>query len=380
MNIVCISGTRADYGIYRPLLLKMEKDPNITLSMIVTGMHLIHDYGYTIAEIEQDKLDIVETPSILFKGDHKAGMSQSLGMAVLYFANALERLKPDYILLLGDRGEMMAAAIAAHYQNITIVHLHGGERSGSADDAIRHCISQLAHVHLVSCEAAQRYLEQMGVDKHRICHAGSLRKTEIMALSKKKKTMQREFATHLPFELGGDHPFIVLAIHPDSKENTPFLYQVNSVLDAISYMETPSNKLNLFIIGANSDAGGERFNQTLLEYASKSPEQRVFLSSVRSELYLYILSQADVLIGNTSSGIIEAPFFQLPFVNIGQRQKNRQQGDNVIPASYDQQEIGAAINQALSMDKQTLTHNPYDVPGVPEKQMIRFLKDFSDVR
>lgn len=376
MKIVCITGTRADYGIFRPLLLQIEQDRKMQLQLIVTGMHLLHEYGHTMDEVIKDGLTIADSPRILCKGDDETAMVQSLGMATLYFSNAFDRLRPNAVLLLGDRLEMMAGALAAHYQNIPIIHLHGGEKSGSADDAIRHCISLLANVHLVSCAEARAQLMTMGILGNTIYQIGSLRKTEILALAVKKESLQKQFDQRVPFKQHDELPFVVLVMHPDSKENTPYTRQLGCLLEAMQALELQGLSMNVLTIGANSDAGGEQFNEALNRFAKSLPERRVFLPSLSSELYLYVLSLADVLIGNTSSGIIEAPFFKLPYVNIGMRQYQRAQGDNVIAAPYEAKQIQKAIRYAMKMDRATLVYNPYETKHVPEKEAVSVIKSF----
>jgi len=363
MKVVCITGTRADYGIYRPILKEMQSEPTIELKLVVTGMHLDPQYGETLTEIMREPYDIIATPAILFKGDSTLAMSQSFGMAVLYFSDLLHFHKPDFILLLGDRGEMLAAAVAAHYQNIGIVHLHGGEVSGSADDAIRHCLSKLAHLHFVSCLEAGHRLRQFGEASWRIVPIGSLRKTEIVRVRKTKQ------AVDLSKKYGLDlsRTTILFVMHPDSKEETSFEKQIEEALASLSL--SSSTHTQIIMIGPNSDAGGDIFLRKIDSFISG--EQRAFFyPTVPSDHFLYLLSQVDVLVGNSSSGIIEAPFFQLPFVHIGARQKNRTQGDNVRNVPYDRVQISRAIKQQLATPRSQFTHNPYDLKVVPERKML----------
>ncbi|MBM7703019.1 UDP-N-acetylglucosamine 2-epimerase [Metabacillus iocasae] len=365
-NILCITGTRADYGIYRPLLLEMEKSADFNLSLLVTGMHLLKEYGETITHIKRDQLHIVSTPSILMKGDDHLSMAQSLGVGILSFSHVLAAEKPDYLLVLGDRGEMLAAATVAHYLNIPIVHFHGGEVSGSADDAIRHAITKLAHLHFVSSEKSKNTLLRLGEEEWRIHVIGSLRKTEIEHIKRMDTSQKQELQKK--YNLPLNQPFLLVAFHPDSRDELSPKEQVHRLLRALEHV----NEVILFI-GANSDAGGEYFNDTINQFCRKHHQRAFFYASVPQEEYLFLLQQADALIGNSSSGLIEAPFFNLPYVLVGNRQKGRERGSNVMETPYEEKEIYAVIQNRNSVTKQQHV-NPYDVLDCPEKHVLHHLK------
>jgi GDP/UDP-N,N'-diacetylbacillosamine 2-epimerase (hydrolysing) len=367
MEIVCITGTRADYGIYRPLLMELEKDPDFQLKLIVTGMHLLEEYGSTIHEVRADGFDIMATPSILLKGDSTYAMSQSLGMGILYFADILQTTKPKAILLLGDRGEMLAAAIAAHYQDIGIIHLHGGELSGSADDAIRHSISKLAHLHFVSTLKSKKNVIRLGEEEWRIIPIGSLRKYDVQRIKKLNHVTKEEWRKK--YRLQSDKKKILLAMHPDSKERLSFTRQISEVLVALS----GRSDTDILVIGSNSDAGGEIFRKHVLHFVEEN-EHTTYYPSIPSDEYLFLLSQVDLLVGNSSSGIIEAPFFQLPFINVGLRQNNREHAGNVVNVDYDRELIRASIDHVLLNPMKSFKENPYDVVDSPEIEMKEHLK------
>lgn len=370
-DIVCLTGTRADYGIYRSLLLKLDQSDDFTLSLIATGMHLVKEYGRTIDIIKKDKLNITAAPSILLKGDSKLAMSQSLGLGILYFSDILEERNPDYLLVLGDRGEMLAAAIAAHYLNIPIVHFHGGEISGSADDSIRHAISKLAHLHFVSSEKSYQNLVNFGEEKWRIHLIGSLRKTEINEIKAMEKSQLNVLKAK--YLIDSAKKLLLIVFHPDSRDSAPVEKQIEMLLASLC----PFKHAQMVIIGANSDAGGDLFNLKLQEFCSQKRENAAFYYSVPQEDYLFLLSQADVLIGNTSSGLIEAPFFHLPFVLLGNRQRGREKGSNVIEVPYDENQIIVAINKVLQSEK-VFTSNPYDMLPNPENEVICILRKSID--
>jgi len=368
MKIVCITGTRADYGIYRPLLLELQNENLFDLGLIVTGMHLLTEYGSTKQEIEQDGLKIIATPSILTKGDTTNAMSQTLGLAILYFSDILQLQKPDFILILGDRGEMLAAAIAAHYQNIGIIHLHGGEISGSADDSIRQAISKLSHLHFVASLKSQNNLIRQGEEKWRIFPVGSLRKTAITRINSLSDDSTKRLVAR--YQLDSPRPKLLIAIHPDSKEALPFTQQIEPLASALRRLEA----MDKIIIGPNSDAGGEVFRNKLEELVDTCPHTTYF-PSIPADEYLFLLKRVDLLIGNSSSGIIEAPFFNLPSLNIGNRQHRREQGDNVVNVNYDEEEIFAMIKQLVNTPRKKASKNPYDLVAAPEKMIVMELKN-----
>ncbi|HBI05214.1 MAG TPA: UDP-N-acetylglucosamine 2-epimerase (hydrolyzing) [Paenibacillaceae bacterium] len=367
MDLLCITGTRADYGIYRPLLFELEKSPLFKLKLVVTGMHLLSEYGRTIEDIKQDPFFIEATPSILMKGDSTFAMSQSIGLAIMYFSDILQSSRPHSILILGDRGEMLAAAIAAHYQNIGIIHLCGGELSGSADDAVRHAISKLAHIHFVTSLAAKDNLLSQGEEQWRIHPVGTLRKHDIERIKNLDTAIQKKLAEK--YHLQSHRKKILFVFHPDSKENYSFAQQIDWVLAALmNYIQH-----QIIIIGTNSDAGGDLFREKLLKFSNQHPLTVHYYSSIHSDDYLFLLSQVDLLIGNSSSGIVESPFFQLPVINIGNRQKNRVQGDNVLSIDFNQEEVEKVLFQELTSSRKSFSKNPYDVNKSPAHEIKRIM-------
>lgn len=367
MKVICITGTRADYGIYRPLLFELHRDPAFHLQLVVTGMHLLKEHGQTINEVKQDPFEVIAQPSILVKGDSTYSMSQSMGIAILYFSDIFHFHQPDAILLLGDRGEMLAAAIAAHYQNITIVHLHGGEKSGSADDTVRHAISKFAHFHFVSTYQAKKTLQLLGEKEQQIFPVGSLRKHDIKRIKQLDDKTKDQLKVKYGISMKPKKALVVM--HPDSKEQLPFAQQIDVVLDALDQC----SEISLIFIGPNSDAGGEVFREKIQAYC-KQKKRCSYHASIPSEEYLFLLSQVDLLIGNSSSGIIEAPFFHLPCINIGNRQQNRVHGDNVYHVAYQAEEIIKAVKQSITFTRKEAIHNPYDIVEAPAQEITKQLK------
>lgn len=367
-KIICFTGTRADYGIYRSLLIELEKDQTIELQLVVTGMHVLQEYGSTIEEIKKDSFEILEAPSILVKGDSTYAMSQSVSLALMYFSNILHHAKPDGILILGDRGEMLAAALAAHYQNITSFHLHGGEMSGSADDAVRHAISRLSTFHFVSTNQSKYNLIQMGIDQSRIVVTGSLRKHDVAYVKRIESEVRKRLIEKKV--ILSPNKKILFVMHPDSKEDISFQKQIETVLLPLSSLED----VDVIILGTNSDAGGEVFRNSINKYRELN-KNAVYIESLPPYEFLYLLSEVNLFIGNSSSGIIEAPFYHLPFLNIGRRQQNREQGGNVINAPYDSKIIEENIHKLLSIPKIDY-ENPYDVLDSPAVEIVKYIKSW----
>ncbi|MDW7650513.1 MAG: UDP-N-acetylglucosamine 2-epimerase [Bacillota bacterium] len=367
MKILCITGTRADYGIYRPLLHAIENDSELDLGMIVTGMHLLREYGMSIEQIQKDGHLIVASPGILTKGDTTASMSQAAGLFLLYCADIFACQKPDFILLLGDRLEMLAAAIAAHYQNIGIIHLHGGEISGSADDLIRHAISRLSHLHFVATLQAKERLQTWGEDAWRINAVGSLRKTDIDRIINLdeflKKAYRKKYFSHLCKKT------ILLVIHPDSKDAVPFHLQISTVLRALHSLDA-----GIIIVGSNSDAGGGIFAQYIRQFVQENNSTQ-FFPTIPHDEYLYLLQHVDVIVGNSSSGIIEAPFFSLPCINIGLRQNGREKAANVTDVGYDSKVIRKTLLSILQRTSRLIVSNPYNLNKSPATEIMKTIKN-----
>lgn len=373
MRILCFTGTRADYGIYRPLLQALNREEDINLRLVVTGMHLVEEYGRTITAVQKDGLEIVAAPSILVRGDATCQMSQSVGLAVLYFAEILSSHCPEFVLLLGDRGEMLAAAVAAHYQNIGIVHLYGGECSGSADDTVRHAISKLAHLHFVSTRRSKANLISMGEEAWRIVPVGTLRKHDIKRAGDLHPELAKAWSEK--YHLNSGTKNILVCMHPDTKEELEPSKQIDSVVDALDGI----NEANIIIIGPNSDAGSDLFRDKLVNFSNKKGNC-TFLASVDSDEYLFLLSRVDLLVGNSSSGIIEAPFFNLPFINVGRRQQGRECGSNVLSLPYHSRLIREAIVKLLQSAKGEVTWNPYDLLDEPARLIVQRLREMANAK
>ena len=334
-KIAVVTGTRAEYGILKPILKKIDSNSKLDLYLIVVGMHLSEEFGYTIKEIEKDGFRIYAKLDTLNKEDTGAGMARYIGNTIIEISKVLENLKPDILLLLGDRGEMLAGAIAATCMNILIAHVHGGEVSGSIDEGFRHAISKLAHIHFVATNESKQKLISLGEDSSRIFVVGAPGLDDIYENLLSPQEIEKKYSIDL------SKPLILLVQHPVVNEVDEASNQIRETLEAIVDL-----KYQTVVIYPNADAGGRQMIKIIEEYKKRYSFIKTYKSLPRRD-YLSLMSVATVMVGNSSSGIIEAPSFGLPVVNIGTRQKGRLRAGNVIDVSYNREEIKNAILKAI---------------------------------
>jgi GDP/UDP-N,N'-diacetylbacillosamine 2-epimerase (hydrolysing) len=338
-KIIYVSGTRADYGLMRYVLKKLAHSPEFDLSLCVTGMHLSSLYGNTVQDIEADGFQIcARIPVDVDKTTHES-MALSIGHEILGMTEVFAREKPDMILLLGDRGESLAAALVAVHLNIPIVHLHGGERSGTVDEMVRHAISKLAHYHFVATQASRKRLIQMGEREDCIFVVGAPGLEEIIEQPRGTKASFYE-----QFAFDPEKKTALCLYHPVVQEyhtiQAQFLELMRAALDL---------DLQLICLEPNADAGGALIREALLDY-TLNPQVRIFKHLPR-DTFIHCLAQVDVMLGNSSSGIIEAASFDLPVVNVGMRQQLRERSANVIDVSADYDSVLSGLKQALAIQQ-----------------------------
>jgi GDP/UDP-N,N'-diacetylbacillosamine 2-epimerase (hydrolysing) len=350
-RITYITGTRADYGLFSQTLRQLEEHPDLELELIVTAMHLAPEFGNTVQIVENDGFKIAGRVETLLTGDTGASMARAVGLGILGMTQSLETTRSDVLIVLGDRGEMLAGAIAAAHLNIAVAHVHGGEVSGTIDESVRHAITRFAHIHFPSTLENAERLAKMGEDPARIHLVGApgidyLRTTEPMDRS--------ELEADLGIDLS--QPVILMTQHPVSTEVEDAAEQMRITLETIKSMG-----IQTIITYPNADSGSQAMLQVLNEYRSL-PFIRVW-RNLGQRRYVSVLRHANAMIGNSSSGIIEAPFFGLPVVNIGTRQQGRQRASNVLDTPHDRQAIEEALRTALSDESfiQQARHctNPY---------------------
>jgi len=335
-RIAVITGTRADYGSYYPILKKLETDKDLSFEIIATGMHLSPQYGYTITEIENDGFKIKYKVDMLLSSDTGAAMAKNIGLGILGITDALEIIQPDILLILGDRGEMLAGAIAAAHMNIPVFHLHGGEVTGTIDESIRHAITKLAHIHLVATNKYGERIARMGEDAWRIHVVGAPRADIILRtqLLNKNEILKK-------YDLGHLTEYNLLVFHPVTTEINLVEEQISNIMCSLEVIMIPT-----IIILPNSDAGNHIILNAYNKY--KNNQLLYFFTNINHLDYLSLLKNANALIGNSSSGIIEAPLLKKAAINIGSRQLGRERSGNVIEVNADANEIVLAYQYSQS--------------------------------
>ncbi len=333
-KIIYITGTRADYGLMRNVLKKINSHPDLDLEIVVTGMHLQEEFGRTIDEIEKDGFIIHEISST-YERDDKRSMANFVGDFIKKSAIKIKKIDPDFIMLLGDRGEMLGGAIVGCYLSIPNVHLHGGEITSTVDEMARHAITKLSNIHLPANEKSAERIKRMGEDPRYIHIVGapgldSLRNEEMTS----REVLERKYDMDLSESL------ILVVQHPVTMEFESAGEQIRKTLEVIKNLEHQT-----ILVYPNADAGGREMIKEI-----QKNEGLPFLSTYRSiprKDYVSLLKNSDVLVGNSSSGIIEAPSLGIPVVNIGTRQRGRDRAANVIDVDYDSKEIEKAIKKCL---------------------------------
>lgn len=337
-RIAVLTTSRADYGLLHWLMRGIEADPATKLLVIATGAHLSKAYGRTVDAIAADGFKLAArvntTPSV----DTPAGVARALGKGASAFAEALIALKPDLLVVLGDRWELLAACSAAVALRIPIAHIHGGESTeGALDEQVRHAVSKLAHLHFTAAESYRRRLIRMGEDPERVFNFGA---PGLESLRRTRKLTRGELESRLGFPLSA--PLAAVTVHPStlSAKDDGALGAVLGALDRTG--------LRAVLTFAGADAGGREINARLKRYAARHPGRAAAVCSLGQSGYIGLLAVADVVVGNSSSGVIEVPALRRPTVNVGDRQKGRLRAPSVIDCAPSVAAVAAALRRALS--------------------------------
>lgn len=353
-KICVVTGSRAEYGLLYWLMYEINNDPDLELQIVVTGMHLSPEFGLTFQEIEKDGFFIDKKVEMLLSSDTENGISKSIGLGVIGFADAFQDLKPDIIVLLGDRFEALAAAIAAMVAKIPIAHIHGGEATeGIIDEAIRHSITKMATIHFPCTDKYAKRIKQLGEPEERIYNFGMPGLDNIYRL---KLLNKEELETELNIKFR--KYTAIVTYHPVTLENNTAERQIDNLLKALKEFD-----LQVIFTSANADTNSRIINKKIDKFVKTNPAKYRFYYSLGQIKYLSLLKYVDIMIGNSSSGITEAPCFKLPVVNIGNRQKGRVKAANIIDCDYTVNGIQKAISKGLSTDfiyKIKDMKNPYD--------------------
>jgi UDP-hydrolysing UDP-N-acetyl-D-glucosamine 2-epimerase len=365
-KIAVFTGTRAEYGLLYWLMKDIQVDPALTLKLLVSGTHLSPEFGLTYRQIEQDGFIIDERIEMLLSSDSAVGVVKGMGLALIGLADALQRQRPDLLVILGDRFEALAAAQAAMLLRIPVAHLHGGEiTEGAYDDAIRHAITKLSALHFTSSDEYRQRVIQLGEQPERVFNVGAigldhLSRTSLMTLA--------ELGESLNFAL--EESFFLVTYHPVTLADEPAEQSFMALLRALD--QFPDHQVILTY--PNADDGGRRIIPLLEEYAACQPQRVKAIPSLGQTRYLSALKLARVVIGNSSSGIIEAPSFCVPTVNIGQRQQGRLAAESILHCAASADAITATIRQALAPLSASLFSNPYG-NGQTSQKILSVLRE-----
>lgn len=341
MKKICVvTATRAEYGLLRNVIRRIQEDEELELCLIVTGTHLLNEYGNTIDEIIEDGFEIKEKIPILRSDVQGTDMMiQAMAVAIEKFHEAFKHHKPDMLIVLGDRYELLSICEAALINKILIAHISGGEiTEGAIDDTIRHCITKMSSLHFPGCETYRKRIIQMGEQPSTVFNYGDVGVENIYKMQyMERNQLEKDIGVSL------DGEYACVTYHPTTLDDDIPENQIKEVLTAI---EGFSN-MNFIFTGANADAGGQTINECIQEYVLKHENCRYYVS-LGARRYLSLLKDSSMIIGNSSSGIIEAPCFGIPTVNIGIRQKGRLQSDGIINCGVNAEEIKKAIQYARS--------------------------------
>lgn len=370
-KVAVFTGTRAEYGLLYWLLKDVQNDKELELQLLVSGMHLSPEFGSTWQQIERDGFAIDEKIEILLSSDTPVGTAKSIGLGVLGFADALSRLKPDVLIILGDRFEALAVAQTAMILRIPVLHLHGGEiTEGAYDDAIRHAITKLSYLHCTSTEEYKKRVIQLGEDPIRVANVGAIgldhiKRSHFLSLEK--------LSVSLNFKL--THPYFLVTYHPVTLGKESPEESFKALLEALDSYPN----YQVILTYPNADDGGRKIIPLLEAYASSQPNRVIAIPSLGQLRYLSAVKHAAAVIGNSSSGIIEVPAFDVPTVNIGDRQKGRLAAKSVLNCPADSQSIidtiKIAITRSYKGPNERIT-NPYG-QGNASSKIIEMIKSMN---
>ncbi|MGE3549974.1 MAG: UDP-N-acetylglucosamine 2-epimerase [Geobacter sp.] len=366
MRKICVvTGTRAEYGLLYWLMKEIQADSDLQLQLIVTGMHLSPEFGLTFKTIEEDGFAIDAKVEMLLSSDTPVGIAKSVGLGVIGFADALSRLRPDVLVLLGDRFEILAAAQAALVARIPIAHIAGGDTTeGAFDEAIRHSITKMSHLHFVTNQDALVRVRQLGEDPEHIHLVGNPGLDHIKRLTLlDRATLEKELA----FQFRPKN--LLVTFHPVTLDEQPAGDQFEVLLQALGSL---GPEVGIVFTKPNADTDGRVLIGMIDAFLAKHPNAKAY-TSLGQLRYLSVMAQVDAVVGNSSSGLYEAPSFRVPTVNLGNRQKGRLQAASVLNCPIDSQAISQTINKAFDLDCSGVM-NPYG-DGESSARIIAMLKN-----
>lgn len=360
MRKICVfTGTRAEYGLLQPLMHEIKQDPDLYLQILVTGMHLSSEFGMTYKLIEEDGFTIDEKAEILLNSDTSTGICKSMGLGMIEYAGALSRLAPELLVVLGDRFETFSVVSAALVSNIPVAHIHGGEITvGAMDDAFRHAITKMSHLHFTCSEVYRKRVVQMGEHPDRVFNVGGLGAENI-----KKMSLMAETEVKNQMGISDTDKYFLVTFHPVTLERDKTRIHFEALLSALT--EDRFKDFKIIITKANADTNGRIINQMVDDFTRMNSDKVASFLNMGQLRYLSAMKYASVVIGNSSSGILEAPAFKVPVVNIGKRQQGRICALNVINCNCSKEDIVISIEKAISNVFNTSIksmNNPFERP------------------
>jgi UDP-N-acetylglucosamine 2-epimerase (non-hydrolysing)/GDP/UDP-N,N'-diacetylbacillosamine 2-epimerase (hydrolysing) len=366
-KICVVTGTRAEYGLLQPIMQAIKEDQVLELQLVVTGMHLSPEFGLTYKTIEDDDFEISEKIEILLSSDTSIGVAKAIGLATISFSETLDRLKPDFIMVLGDRFELLAVAQVALVSRIPIVHLAGGDvTEGAFDEAIRHSITKMSQLHFVTNKESEKRVHQLGEDPENIHLVGNpgldhLNSLKLMEKNELEKSLRYSFKSKN----------ILVTFHSVTLDNVPSVNSFSALLEALDSL---GEDIGIIFTRPNSDTEGRQLIKMLDEYVEDRSNCIVY-TSLGQLRYLSTVALVDVVVGNSSSGILEVPSLKTPTVNIGDRQKGRLRADSIIDCEPITENIKESIQQAFKLDCSTVV-NPYG-DGNTTERVLKVLREIN---
>jgi len=373
-KICVVTGSRSEFGLLTPLLSWLRSDPGFDLQILVTGMHLSPEFGNTYQEILACGFSINESVDMLISSDTDTAIVKSMGLGMIGYADSFDRLKPDLVIILGDRFEAFAAATAAYMKKIPIAHLHGGEiTAGATDEALRHSITKMSALHFTSTEEYRKRVLQLGEDDERVFNVGAIGLDNIQSLNLLgKEDLERVLNMSLNVEI------LLVTFHPVTLENLSSKEQMIELLEALNFF----GKGQIVFTMPNADADSRIIKDMINQYVGDPKNRAIAFDNLGQVKYLSLMKYSSVVIGNSSSGIIEAPAFGIPTINIGDRQKGRVSANSVIHISAQRDAITNALNKAFDKKfKEFCRHveNPYGNGHTTEKIASILKKNISNI-
>jgi UDP-N-acetylglucosamine 2-epimerase (non-hydrolysing)/GDP/UDP-N,N'-diacetylbacillosamine 2-epimerase (hydrolysing) len=365
-RVAVVTGTRAEYGLLASSMREIEAHAGLELCTVVTGMHLSPRHGMTIDEIEADGFAVDDRVHMQVDGDTGLTMAKSLGLGLSGLAESFGRLDPDIVLVLGDRDEALAAGVAAAHMNVPVAHVHGGDSMDGAiiDDSIRHALTKFAHLHFPVSERSAERVEKLGEEPWRITTVGAPGLDAVLAGEYTSPEAVCE-----EYDLDPDRPLALVVQHPVTTEHEAAGDQMRATLDAVDAVDD----LQVVLVYPNADAGGQRAIDAIESHPVR--DRALTVRSLPRRDFLGVMAAADVVVGNSSSGIIEAPSFGLPVVDVGPRQAGRERAENVVSVPHDERQIRGAVDRCLTDDavraRAASCDNPYDYGGAGTRIVAR---------